>query len=226
MARNSEYSDQQIINAGQDLLDRGTNPTPFAIKQRMGGGNTQRILRVWSEFLGQMPEVATEEELPANLTEAISAIATRQSTVLADFAKQIHGAAVQAANQRLETLTKELSTAKVQHRQAIEDASLLNSELEETIHDLKENAAAQQADLINAKQELAVANEQVKHLTLTKADLLKQLDHALRDAQSTREREATANGQILAMEQTIQDHILVIQQLRTEVRELLIASKK
>jgi predicted RNase H-like nuclease (RuvC/YqgF family) len=50
MGRKTEFSDQQIIDSGLSLEKEKKSVSPFAIRNKLGGGSSERIKAVWSTY--------------------------------------------------------------------------------------------------------------------------------------------------------------------------------
>lgn len=77
MGRVAEFSDDEIIDAGNQLLNSNKVVTPFGIRQIIGGGSAARIKMVWnSELERRSNEVSQNDldnqvELPAELQDSL-----------------------------------------------------------------------------------------------------------------------------------------------------------
>ncbi|MEZ4128564.1 DNA-binding protein, partial [Salmonella enterica] len=49
--RPAEFTQEQIIEAGEQLQAAGRNITGFALRQKVGGGNPSRLKQVWDEHV-------------------------------------------------------------------------------------------------------------------------------------------------------------------------------
>lgn len=47
--RPAEFSPEEIVAAGEALVAAGRNVTGFALRQKVGGGNPNRLKQVWDE---------------------------------------------------------------------------------------------------------------------------------------------------------------------------------
>jgi hypothetical protein len=61
MGRKTEFSDQQIIDSGLAIEREGKSVSPFAIRNRLGGGSSERIKNVWLTFDENRPSDIEEE---------------------------------------------------------------------------------------------------------------------------------------------------------------------
>lgn len=80
MGRVAEFSDDEIIDAGNQLLNSNKVVTPFGIRQIIGGGSAARIKMVWnSELERRSNEVSQNDldnqvELPAELQDSLEKV--------------------------------------------------------------------------------------------------------------------------------------------------------
>ncbi|MDD2610241.1 MAG: DNA-binding protein, partial [Giesbergeria sp.] len=70
--RPAAFSDEEIINAGQALLSTGRAITGFALRQKLGGGNPNRLKQVWDESFAQAAPAAPVVELPIEVADAVA----------------------------------------------------------------------------------------------------------------------------------------------------------
>ena len=82
MGRVAEYSQNEIIKAGEHIESNGKHVNPFAIRAKLGGGSPDRIKRIWETHLQSRKAVDSEEgvddviELPTEIQEALSLLLT------------------------------------------------------------------------------------------------------------------------------------------------------
>src|SRR3990167_5971778 len=98
-----EFSPESIIQAGQDLQAAGRNVTGFAIRQRVGGGNPNRLKQVWDEFVASksVTEAEPVAELPIEVAEVVSAVSKALTERIAALAVELNDKAVKAAERRV-----------------------------------------------------------------------------------------------------------------------------
>ena len=74
--RPAEFTQEQIIQAGQELQAAGRNITGFALRQKVGGGNPSRLKLLWDEHLSSQSVTKVEPvaELPVEVAEEVAAV--------------------------------------------------------------------------------------------------------------------------------------------------------
>ena len=67
--RPAEFSPEEIVAAGEALVAAGRNVTGFALRQKVGGGNPNRLKQVWDEHLAAKNTTEAEPvaELPVEV---------------------------------------------------------------------------------------------------------------------------------------------------------------
>jgi len=134
------YTDEQIIEAGKQLLSENKRVSPFAIRTLMGGGNPKRIKKIWMEsqhdaIEGQM--VREQVDLPTEFEEALNA--TKHS--LDELAKRMYNHAQEIAESRVrETITaarKAKESAEFEVAEAMDTVNSLDEEKQELISSLE-----------------------------------------------------------------------------------------
>ncbi len=134
------YTDEQIIDAGMQLLAENKRVSPFAIRTLMGGGNPKRIKKIWKEseheaLEGQM--VREQVDLPTEFEDALAA--TKQS--LDELAKRMYNHAQEIAESRVrETITaarKAKESAEFEVAEAMDTVNSLDEEKQELISSLE-----------------------------------------------------------------------------------------
>jgi len=134
------YTDEQIIEAGMQLLTENKRVSPFAIRTLMGGGNPKRIKKIWTEseheaLEGQM--VREQVDLPTEFADALEA--TKLS--LDELAKRMYNHAQEIAESRVrETITaarKAKESAEFEVTEAMDTVNSLDEEKQELISSLE-----------------------------------------------------------------------------------------
>ena len=112
-----EFNPGQIIEAGIELQASGRNITGFALRQKVGGGNPNRLKQVWDEHLAAKNSTQAEPvaELPVEVAEEVAAVTKSLTERLATLAVELNDKAVKAAERRVAEV---LRTAGEQREQA------------------------------------------------------------------------------------------------------------
>lgn len=165
--RPTEFTPEAIIQAGQDLLTAGRNITGFALRQKVGGGNPNRLKQVWDEFQSSrsVTEAMPVAELPVEVAEEVAAVSKALTDRLAHMAIELNDKAVKAAERRVGEVIRTAGEQREQAERELADASQTVEDLENAldkstgqVSELENNLAQQVA----AKQALAVELAQVR----------------------------------------------------------------
>lgn len=199
------YTDEQIIEAGMQLLAENKRVSPFAIRTLMGGGNPKRIKKIWAEsqqgaLEGQI--VREQVDLPTEFEEALHA--TKHS--LDELAKRMYNHAQEIAESRV----RETITAA---RKAKEAADTEVTEAMDAVNKLDDDNRSLQQQLEKTWNERQQAN--------TESNLLKQRIETLTN-NVKKEREAL---QVANTHNTQIQRINTQLELKTALAEKTLADK-
>lgn len=149
MGRVAEFSDEEIIKAGNHLLSLSKVVTPFGIRQLIGGGSAQRIKTVWSEEVAKRNDEALngdsskEIELPAEMQEALEKSIEMISQQLTRVTKINYKVAADVAESRVASVIKkheekleEYKHSEFEACQAIDSLAKENEELKNEVTSL------------------------------------------------------------------------------------------
>ena len=224
--RNPEIPDQDVIQAGQALLAAGRLVNAYALRTKTGGGNPQRLLKVWEEHLnGQAPAplapVATE--LPLEMAEELAAVTKALGERIAALATSLNNKAVQAAERRvhqiqrsahaaqLDGLNKLLQDERSSHQDAVK---MQRDELLEQSKNASDARDALNKEVAISKADAAVARQA---LTQQEASAQKRLEaaetklgNAGQAASTAREDAARLGGQVQALQAQVTELMRVI----------------
>lgn len=265
--RESPITTQDIVDAGNAILAAGRAVNGYSLRNAIGSGRADRLIRIWAEHVQLNGTTATGVmNIPARAQALISTYVKRQEAsvnlLLQELAVVLSETARSEALEEIESLKASVE----QQRNALLDADLLIDRLEQANQDLEnqlvleqDNAAQVRASLelledqarkdssaladLNSrvlevqedasslrelledeKTELSRAENEVLRLEERIAGLVEKSKHqdsalldARRDAQASREREATVNGQMLQLQRDRDVDVELITKLRLEV---------
>jgi colicin import membrane protein len=162
-----EFTSEDIIHAGQELLAAGRNITGFALRQKVGGGNPNRLKQVWDEYLASQIEAHAEPvaELPVEVAEEVAGVAKTLTDRIAALAVGLNDKAVKAAERRVAEIVRAAGEQKEQAERELADASQTVDDLEEQLDGLRSELEAAQvrlADMTRENQALAVELAQIR----------------------------------------------------------------
>lgn len=265
--RESPISTQDIVDAGNSILADGRAVNGYSLRNAIGSGRADRLIRIWTEHVElNGSSAAGSISIPVRAQSLISSYVKRQEAsvnqLLQELAVVLNEAAQSAALEEIDSLKASVE----QQRNALLDADLLIDRLEQTNQDLEnqlvverdnsdqmrtalarmedqarkdssaldvlnsqlqeaqEQASSLHESLEDEKMVLGCTQDEVLRLEERVAGLVeksKQQDAALldarRDAQASREREATVNGQMLQLQRDRDVDVELITRLRLEV---------
>jgi len=174
------YTDEQIIEAGKQLLSENKRVSPFAIRTLMGGGNPKRIKKIWTEsqhdaIEGQM--VREQVDLPTEFEEALHA--TKHS--LDELAKRMYNHAQEIAESRVrETITAARKAKETADTEVTEAMDAVNK-LDDDNHKLQE----QLEQTLNQRQQGSADNSLLQQQIETLTDKIKKETEALKEAKDS-----------------------------------------
>lgn len=236
--RPAEFTPEQIIEAGQALQAVGRNVTGFALRQRVGGGNPNRLKQVWDEHLASQSVVQAEPvaELPVEVAEQLKVVTEALVARLATLAVDLNDKAVKASERRVAEVVRAAGEQREQAERELADAGQTVEDLESTLDaelersaDLQQQLAATQAEKQRLAVELAQVHERLAAVEKAaksaaeasrkrEQELGADLQEARRAEQAAREREAQAVGALSAAEKRHLEDAEVAQRLRLELR--------
>jgi chromosome segregation ATPase len=170
------YTNEQIIEAGMQLLADKKRVTPFAIRNILGGGNPARIKTIWEESQQNALEgqvVSHRVELPTEFADALAA--TKSS--LDELAMRMYGRAQEVAESRVrETIAaarKAKETAEVEVAEAMDTVEQLDSEnarLQEVVEQLQAELKRVSADNSRLQERLTAMTDKAEKATVETKD--------------------------------------------------------
>ena len=120
-----EFNPGQIIEAGIELQASGRNITGFALRQKVGGGNPNRLKQVWDEHLAAKNSTQAEPvaELPVEVAEEVAAVTKSLTERLATLAVELNDKAVKAAERRVAEVLRTAGEQREQAERELVDAA-------------------------------------------------------------------------------------------------------
>jgi regulator of replication initiation timing len=176
--RPAEFTREQIIEAGLALRADARNVTGFALRQRIGGGNPNRLKQVWDEYLASQSTAPAEPvaELPIEVAEAVAAVTAALTERIAKLATELNDKAVKAAERRVSEVVRATGEQREQAERELADAAQTVDELESQLDNAKAKADdlekrlgdaqaqghAQAVELAQLRERLAAAEQTLK----------------------------------------------------------------
>lgn len=158
-----EFNPEQIIEAGIELQAAGRNITGFALRQKVGGGNPNRLKQVWDEHLAakNTTEVEPVAELPIEVAEEVAAVTKSLTERLATLAVELNNKAVKAAERRVTEVLRTTGEQREQAERELVDAAQAVDELEAQLDETRSKVESLEQRLSDS---LAIGQSQAVEL--------------------------------------------------------------
>lgn len=139
-----EFSSEEIVSAGEELLASGRNVTGFALRQRVGGGNPGRLRQVWDEHIASKSVAKAEPvaELPVEVAEEVATVSKTLVERIAALASELNDKAVKAAERRVSEVVRSAGEQREQVERELRDAAQTVEDLETQFDQVRSELAA------------------------------------------------------------------------------------
>lgn len=221
--RPAEFPSEDIIAAGNALLVAGRPITGFAIRQKIGGGNPNRLKQVWDEHVASQTAAKAEPvaELPVEVAEEVATVTKSLSERIGQLATELNDKAVKAANRHVAEVVRAAGEQRTQAERELADAVLTVDDLEtrldsatSEIEALKKQLGDAQAHSQSQAIELAKVTERLTSCEQTaKANAEKHAD-------DMKQAETEFNGLRTQLDNERQEATQKVEQLRDELAKL------
>ncbi|MCF2948827.1 DNA-binding protein [Paraglaciecola aquimarina] len=176
MGRRAEFSDQQIIEAGKAITAEGKLVSPFAIRNRLQGGSSERIKIVWSEYLSQQESIVEEKveeiELPTEIAEKLEKNQQTAINQLEKLAMESYKVAQQVAEKRVKSTIDDYQSKILEYEESENQASLAIESSDNKIDELEA-----EIDVLQSRnEELVAENSRLLGLLEANESRIKQLE--------------------------------------------------
>ena len=119
--RPTEFTDEEIINAGLALQKANRNITGFALRQEVGGGTASRLKQVWDDFVNS--QLAEESpNLPIELAGIANEFNNDMRSMIASVILKVNDAVLDVAERRYLKINSDLKKRCELAAQELEDA--------------------------------------------------------------------------------------------------------
>lgn len=207
-----EVSQEEVVQAGLDLQAVGRNVTGFALRQKVGGGNANRLKQVWDEYVASkaVAQISPVAELPVEVAEEMSAVTRELTDRLTKLAVELNDKTVKASERRVSEVVRAAGEQREQAERELVDAAL-------TVDELESKLESAQAELVRSGQVIEGLNRQSQAQEVELAQLRERLvsmeQHARALVEQHAAEAAKAARQIASLERTVE-------QVRTELTEV------
>lgn len=231
--RPPEFTTEAIIQAGQELQAAGRVVTGFALRQKTGGGNPNRLKQTWEEHINSQNATKAEPvaELPVEVAEEVANVTRTLTERLAAMAVELNDKAVKAAERRVAEVIRTAGEQREQTERELADAAQTLDDLEDKLGEVKTGSEeletrltemqvasqAQAVELAQVRERLALTEQSAKKAaeehTAEHARHRAELDEAKKSIHvATSERDearnelATAKAKADAVSDALQEH--------------------
>lgn len=183
--RPAEFSPEDIIAAGEALQAAGRNVTGFALRQRVGGGNPNRLKQVWDEHVASKSaaEAVPVAELPVEVAEEVAAVTRALTERIAQLATELNDKAVKAAERRVSEVVRAAGEQRAQAERELADAA-------QTVEDMEAVLDQNRATIQTLEQRLAESQHHGQTQALELAQLRERIAAMEKSAQAAAEAHA------------------------------------
>ena len=200
--RPAETTTEEIIAAGQSLLNSGKTVTGFGLRQLLGRGNAQRLKAVWDEHQAEGGErAAAPAPLPAELAELVAAGSKKLEEQFMSLAVGIHAKALTEADKRVAELVAAAQAKAAQADQELSAANALADEQDRAKEALSDEIATLQGKLAELQEQArqdaifrATANEREAQQSALIHKLTSDVQEAQRRIDALQAEKAEANA--------------------------------
>lgn len=186
--RPTEVSNEQIIEAGQQLLSVGRSVTGFALRKIIKAGDANRLKKVWDDYQLSTSVTASEPvaELPIEVAEEVAQVSKSLAEKITLLAIELNDKAVKASERRVAELVRSTGDQRAQAERELADAS-------ETVDDLESQLDEKETEIERLNESLNLS----RNLTQTQAVEIAQVKERLVAAEKAAKKETDrATGQI------------------------------
>ena len=155
--RPAEITNETIIKAGFDLVEKGRTVTGFGLRQIVGAGNPARMKQVWDEHQeassGKAQEPATT--LPDDVAEAVASVSKALAERLAVLAVDLNSRAVKAAERRVSEVLRSAAEQKARADEELDEAAKIIEQMEAEKNKALDELETADKEAIAARREAA-----------------------------------------------------------------------
>lgn len=230
--RPTEVTNEQIIEAGNQIISAGRSVTGFALRKIIKAGDANRLKKVWDEYqLSQtVSTLQPVAELPIEVAEEVALVSQALSEKISLLAIELNDKAVKASERRVAELVRTTSEQRLQAERELADAS-------ETVDDLERQLDAKESEIEKMQESLdisrgltqtqAVEIAQLKErLVATEKTAKTEIDRATAQISKLSEEKILLSSQLVDLKQELEDGRADLAEKNAEINHLTIDLKK
>lgn len=181
MARPSNYTDEEIINAADKVKAQGKPVTGYGLSKALGGGNPDTLARRYSELTNVAEPAIAAPVVPADVLAAVGEVTSDVGKRLTDILTTTYASLRAAANARVDEVE-----VRMEQQQAISA-----DEIRDAVERIEEQTSRAEV----AEESLKAAQEELQQLRVELSSKAGALAEAQRSEKQLAEKlEATASA--------------------------------
>lgn len=178
--RPTEFTDEQIIKAGQEVESQGRRVSGFAIRKQLGGGTQSRFKAVWEAYKAKdaVETPVENRDLPVEIENLLGQLGQTLIEQLRSLALNINNQAHRISERRVAEVLQRSAAERTQHAEEIQEASDAVDDLDKEVEALKEQvkewqqrAEVAQETSTRLNAELAASTERQRSMTAELAEV-------------------------------------------------------
>ncbi|POR10801.1 DNA-binding protein [Diaphorobacter sp. LR2014-1] len=194
--RPTEFTKDEIINAGKQLQAAARGVTGFALRQLIGGGNPTRLKQVWDDYISTTQGEAVNilaTDLPSDVAEELEKAKRGMLEHLHTLTLSLNATAIKNAERRAEEADRNAREIRLNADRELNDAATTVNDLEEKLTQSQLAVDKLMDQNQHQLQEIAKLQERIDQMTIA-ADKAR-ADHSTLAALLDRESAASKAAQ-------------------------------
>lgn len=185
MGRKAEFTDDEIIAAGNLIKSEGKLVSPYAIRNRLDGGSSPRLKTVWTAYEKEQASnqnthgIEAEIDLPHEIRQVLEINQEKALKHLENSAVESYRIAQKVAEKRVSMTIEEhklkindFEESELEASIAIERSDKKNDQLESELEVLSAEKDRLQSENSRLLGQIESLHEQVRHLQLKESDFI------------------------------------------------------
>ncbi|MDR1934980.1 MAG: DNA-binding protein [Candidatus Accumulibacter sp.] len=203
--RPPSITNEAVIQAGQAIQAEGRNVTAFGLRQKIGGGNPNRLKQIWDEYATNQANAADSEptapvELPPDVAEKIAQVGQTVVDCLNGLVSQLIASASEQADRRIVEVMQAAEAVQAQATQELIAATDSVNEADARAQELQDQLEAEKA---NHQAALTAVTERAAAAEAKAQALQTDLDRVREEGEKAKEEGRGLASRLSAAEATV-----------------------
>lgn len=215
--RPPEFSSDEVIAAGEELIKQGKSVTGFGLRGLLGGGNAQRLKTIWEEHVangGAADEVAPD--FPPELESHVKAAIDRMAAAYSASVKEAYAQAVKVTDKRVADLMAAANAQALAVERELNEANSLADGQQEALESLQAALERTEAQVRTVQQALDGAMRQIQEQAVAEATLKERIAHFQSEAARSAAHVVANLSRIGELEESIEQKKSALSDLKTQ----------